>query len=55
MLIIGLTGGIAAGKTTIAEAFARRGADWVDVDHLAREVVMPASADRAHGDHVMVS
>lgn len=41
MLIIGLTGGIAAGKTTIAEAFARRGAAWVDVDHLAREVVMP--------------
>ncbi|ART64289.1 dephospho-CoA kinase [Kushneria marisflavi] len=44
MLIIGLTGGIAAGKTTIAEAFARRGAVWVDVDHLAREIVMPGEA-----------
>ena len=44
MLIIGLTGGIAAGKTTIAEAFARRGASWVDVDHLAREIVMPGEA-----------
>lgn len=41
MLIIGLTGGIAAGKTTVAEAFARRGAEWVDADHLARAVVAP--------------
>ncbi|MFC0336064.1 dephospho-CoA kinase [Kushneria avicenniae] len=58
MLIIGLTGGIAAGKTTIAEAFARRGAAWVDVDHLAREVVMPgepALADirKRFGDTVL--
>ncbi|GHC32520.1 dephospho-CoA kinase [Kushneria pakistanensis] len=58
MLIIGLTGGIAAGKTTIAEAFARRGADWVDVDHLAREVVMPgepalAEIHERFGDRVM--
>ncbi|SPJ35040.1 dephospho-CoA kinase [Kushneria phyllosphaerae] len=58
MLIIGLTGGIAAGKTTIAEAFARRGAAWVDVDHLAHEVVMPgepALADirERFGDTIM--
>lgn len=58
MLIIGLTGGIAAGKTTIAEAFARRGAAWVDVDHLAREVVMPGETAledirKRFGDAVM--
>ncbi|MFC0266930.1 dephospho-CoA kinase [Kushneria aurantia] len=41
MLIIGVTGGIAAGKSTIARAFARRGAGWVDADQLAREVVAP--------------
>lgn len=41
MLIIGLTGGISAGKTTVTEAFGRRGVEWVDADHLARAVVEP--------------
>lgn len=41
MLTIGLTGGIASGKTTVADGFARRGIAWVDVDHIAREVVVP--------------
>ncbi|MHB0774324.1 dephospho-CoA kinase [Halomonas sp. WWR20] len=40
-LIIGVTGGIASGKTTVAEAFAKRGIPWVDADHVAREVVEP--------------
>jgi dephospho-CoA kinase len=38
---IGLTGGIASGKTAVAEAFARRGVPIVDTDVIAREVVEP--------------
>ena len=44
MLRIGLTGGIAAGKSTAAERFAERGARVIDHDHLARRVVEPGSA-----------
>lgn len=40
-LLIGLTGGIASGKTTVAELLAQRGAVVVDADRLAREVVEP--------------
>jgi len=39
--IIGLTGGIACGKSTVAKRFAARGATLVDADVLAREVVAP--------------
>ncbi len=42
-LKIGLTGGIASGKSAVAEAFARRGVPIVDTDRLAREVVEPGS------------
>jgi dephospho-CoA kinase len=38
---VGLTGGIASGKTAVAEAFARRGVTIVDTDVIAREVVEP--------------
>ncbi len=44
MLVIGLTGGIGAGKSTVARAFARRGATVIDVDGLGREVLEPAGA-----------
>jgi dephospho-CoA kinase len=40
---IGLTGGIASGKTTVANLFAALGATIVDSDLLAREVVAPGS------------
>lgn len=40
-LIIGLTGGIASGKSTVARAFAALGVPWVDADDVAREVVEP--------------
>jgi len=40
-LIIGLTGGIACGKSTVAAMLAERGAFVVDADRTAREVVMP--------------
>ncbi len=39
VLIVGLTGGIGTGKTTLGEALARRGAVVVDVDGLGRQVI----------------
>ena len=41
---VGLTGGIASGKTTIADMFAALGAHIIDTDELAREVVEPGEA-----------
>jgi dephospho-CoA kinase len=41
MLKVGLTGGIASGKSTVAEAFARLGAKVLDADKVSREVVLP--------------
>ncbi|HLS34193.1 MAG TPA: dephospho-CoA kinase, partial [Brevibacterium sp.] len=42
-LLIGLTGGIGAGKSTVASLFRARGAAVVDADAIAREVVEPGS------------
>lgn len=39
--ILGLTGGIGSGKSTVVEAFGRLGVHWVDADHAARWVVEP--------------
>lgn len=41
MLRIGLTGGVASGKSTVAALFAERGATVLDTDRIAREVVEP--------------
>jgi hypothetical protein len=41
---VALTGGIASGKSTVANLFAALGATIVDTDLLAREVVAPGSA-----------
>jgi len=41
--IIGLTGGIAAGKSTVSTRFAEHGAVVVDADRLARDAVAPGS------------
>jgi dephospho-CoA kinase len=41
MLRVGLTGGIGAGKSTVADMLARRGAVVVDADEVAREIVAP--------------
>lgn len=43
MLLIGLTGNIAAGKSTVARLLAARGATLVDADLLAREAVRPGT------------
>lgn len=40
-LLLGLTGGIGAGKSTVAALFRARGAGIVDADAIAREVVEP--------------
>jgi dephospho-CoA kinase len=40
-MIIGVTGGIASGKSTVARAFEALGIPWVDADDVAREVVEP--------------
>ncbi|MFK7853146.1 MAG: dephospho-CoA kinase [Granulosicoccus sp.] len=43
MMLIGLTGGIASGKTTVSDCFANLGVPLLDADLLAREVVLPGS------------
>jgi len=39
--VVGLTGGIGSGKTTVADHFARLGIALVDTDLIARELVAP--------------
>ena len=58
MLRIGLTGGIGAGKSTVARRLVELGATLVDADVIAREVVQPgspglASVVAAFGDEVL--
>jgi dephospho-CoA kinase len=43
MLLVGLTGGIASGKSTVSAMLAERGAEVIDADHIARQVVMPGT------------
>jgi len=43
MLMVGLTGGIGAGKSTVAAMLADRGAVVIDADRIAREVVEPGT------------
>jgi dephospho-CoA kinase len=40
---IGLTGGIASGKSTVSDMLVKRGALLIDADRVAREVVEPGS------------
>lgn len=44
MLRIGLTGGIASGKSAVAKLFAALGVPIIDTDEIAREIVSPGSA-----------
>lgn len=47
MLVVGLTGGIGAGKSTAARRFAALGATLIDVDALGHVVLEPGG--KAHG------
>ncbi len=56
--VVGLTGGIACGKTTVAKMFGELGIPVIDADVLAREVVEPGTPGlarivEAFGDHVL--
>jgi len=58
MYLIGLTGGIAAGKSTVAKRWVEQGAFEVDADDVAREVVRVSSPGllqvvQAFGDEVL--
>lgn len=44
MVLIGLTGGIASGKSTISKMLKELGAEVIDADLVAREVIQPRSA-----------
>lgn len=41
VLIVGLTGGIVSGKSTVARMFRQLGADIIDADNIARAIVQP--------------
>ena len=43
MKIVGLTGGIGSGKSTVAKMFEARGAAIIDADQLARDAVAPGT------------
>ena len=58
MIVVGLTGGIASGKSTVAQMFKRFGAVVIDADGLARDVVRPGKPAwreivRVFGDEVL--
>ncbi len=59
MKVVGLTGGIGSGKSTVARLFAEHGVHWVDADDVAREVVEPGTPAleaiaRHFGDQILL-
>lgn len=60
MIVVGLTGGIGAGKSTVAAMLAERGAVIVDADQIARDVQSPggpviAAMAQRFGSHIVTS
>jgi len=60
MLVVGVTGGIGAGKSTVSKLFAQLGAEVIDADAIARKVVAedPKVLDdlvAAFGKEILVS
>ncbi|HSP29636.1 MAG TPA: dephospho-CoA kinase [Ilumatobacteraceae bacterium] len=59
MILVGLTGGIGAGKSTVSAMLAERGAVIVDADRIARDIQSPGSpvldamAER-FGSHILL-
>jgi dephospho-CoA kinase len=60
VILVGLTGGIGAGKSTVSAMLAERGAAIVDADQIARDLQAPgtevlrAMAER-FGDHILLA
>lgn len=57
-MIIGLTGGIASGKSTVSELLVNKGARLIDADVIAREVMLPghevlAAAVKQFGEEIL--
>ena len=44
MLRVGLTGGLASGKSTVAQRFAAHGAHVISADEIGRELMQPGKA-----------
>ena len=44
MILVGLTGGIGSGKSTVSSMLAARGAEIIDADDITRQVQQPGSA-----------
>ena len=60
MIVVGLTGGIGAGKSTVSKLLAERGAAIVDADQIARDLQAPGSPvldqmAARFGDHIINS
>ena len=60
MILVGLTGGIGSGKSTVSALLASRGAIVIDADAITREVQLPGSAvlaslAEAFGDQVIAA
>jgi len=60
VILVGLTGGIGAGKSTVSELLAERGAAIVDADQIARDLQSPGSPVLAamaqrFGDHIIAT
>ncbi|MEX1222803.1 MAG: dephospho-CoA kinase [Idiomarina sp.] len=58
MMVVGVTGGIGSGKTTVTDLFAAHGITVVDADVVARAIVMPGQPclqrlQNAFGDDVL--
>ncbi|HCT9180351.1 dephospho-CoA kinase [Corynebacterium sp. B5-R-101] len=58
MKLIGLTGGIGSGKSTVAQLLVRHGWELVDADQIARDIVEPgqpalAELAQAFGDDIL--
>jgi dephospho-CoA kinase len=60
MYLVGLTGGIASGKSYVASLLAEHGASTIDADDVARQVVAPGTSGlaevvEAFGDEVILA
>ncbi len=60
MLVLGLTGGIGSGKSTVSKMLLDKGAVILDADAYAREIVLPGSAvlkelTAEFGEHILAS